>query len=102
MNALENLKSVKSGDVLVIERRHDLGLTLKSRNPVLIPCKNRRQQLDRYASPQAGIASLIDLTHSAGAEPDFDLIVSEGSSQHAVYCAYRKALLKSLRCFCVG
>jgi hypothetical protein len=52
----------------MIERREDLGLALKSRQPIRIVSHRWRQHLDRDLPFQIGVDGTIDLAHATGAE----------------------------------
>ena len=61
----------------MIQRREQLGFTLKSRQPIGIARERVGQYLDRHLALQPRIFRAIHLAHAAGAEERDDLVGAE-------------------------
>jgi hypothetical protein len=66
--------------VRMIERREDLRLAMKAREPIRIARERGRQNLQRDVAIQLRIARPIHLAHTAGADGGDDFIRSESSA----------------------
>ena len=62
------LDAVDLRDVRMVQRREDLGFALEAGQPFRIGREGRGKDLDRNAALQPGVASLVDLAHTAGAQ----------------------------------
>jgi hypothetical protein len=51
-----------------------------------LPCRGRRQDLDRNRTVQDGIAGAVDLADAAFAEERLDHVVRDGRSDHGLLC----------------
>ena len=76
------LDLVDTGDVRMIERRQNLGLTLEPGQALRIARHRLRQHLDRHFATQLGVLGAIHLTHAAFAQLGGDTEVREGLADH--------------------
>ena len=73
-NAPGLFKSVNRGNVRVIQRGQQPGLTIEACQSIGIGDHVRRQHLDRHVAIQSSIAGPIDFTHSADSEQRHNLV----------------------------
>jgi hypothetical protein len=72
--------AVNLRDVGMVQRREQLGLALKSRQPLSVIRERIGQNFDRDFALQARIPRAIDLAHTAGADEGDDFVGAEASA----------------------
>ena len=68
MSTVALFESVDGGNVLMIERRENLGFAFEPREAIGIQFKGARQDLERDIAIQLGVARAKYLTHAAFAQ----------------------------------
>ena len=71
------LKAVDRADVLMIERREDLGFAAEARDALRVSGEQGRQDLDRDLAFELRVLRAIDLAHAARAERGDDFVGTE-------------------------
>jgi hypothetical protein len=66
----------------VVERSENLGFALETSNPICVPGKFVRQDLDGDIATELLVPGLIDLTHAAFADFSSDLIMARRLADH--------------------
>ena len=71
------LEAVNRGDVLMVQRREQLGFPLEPCPPVVLLCKRFGQNLDRDRTSELCIGGPVDFTHAADTGECGDLVRAE-------------------------
>ena len=82
------LQTVDGGDVRMVQRGQDLGLTLEAGQAVGVISKHVRQDLQRHVPVQLGVTGAIDLAHAARSDEGGHFVRAEagtGAEGHIGY-----------------
>ena len=85
------LQPVQSGDVLVIQRGEELGLSFEAGEPLLILRHRLGQHLDRHISIQPLVLASIDFTHPTSADLLDDAVMPERATDEVLHCLWLPA-----------
>ncbi len=92
------LQPIDRGDVRVVQRGKQVGLTPEAREPLGIACHFGRQHLDRRLAIEVGVGRPVHLAHAAGADRRGDAVVRQRLSDHgAAVLGWRVSRVRGTR-----